>query len=93
MRGAVRLGEVTRTGAGHQSFPSEVLNAAIIWPLPVRDGQGQYDPLTCDFVDGCEAGRALNNWLRQAAPIFDQSLALEILRFGPPDAHAGRARR
>jgi enoyl-CoA hydratase len=35
--------------------------------------------------------RALNNWLRQAGPIFDQSLALEILSFGQPDAR-GRAR-
>src|SRR6058998_1348698 len=29
--------------------------------------------------------RALNNWLRQAGPIFDQSLALEMLTFMHPD--------
>jgi enoyl-CoA hydratase len=33
--------------------------------------------------------RALNNWLRQAGPIFDQSLALEILSFGQPDVREG----
>ena len=33
--------------------------------------------------------RALNNWLRQAGPIFDQSLALEILSFGHADVREG----
>jgi enoyl-CoA hydratase len=33
--------------------------------------------------------RVLNNWLRQAGPIFDQSLALEILSFGQPDVLEG----
>jgi enoyl-CoA hydratase len=33
--------------------------------------------------------RVLNNWLRQAGPIFDQSLALEILSFGQPDVREG----
>src|SRR5262247_2453705 len=33
--------------------------------------------------------RALNNWLRQAGPIFDQSLALEMLSFGYPDVREG----
>ena len=33
--------------------------------------------------------RALNNWLRQAGPIFDQSLALEMLTFGHPDVLEG----
>ena len=33
--------------------------------------------------------RALNNWLRQAGPIFDQSLALEILSFGHGDVQEG----
>ena len=33
--------------------------------------------------------RALNNWLRQAGPIFDQSLALEMLTFMQPDARGG----
>src|SRR5213596_1434129 len=33
--------------------------------------------------------RALNNWLRQAGPIFDQSLALEMLTFMHPDVREG----
>jgi enoyl-CoA hydratase len=33
--------------------------------------------------------RALNNWLRQAGPIFDQSLALEMLTFMDPDVLEG----
>jgi enoyl-CoA hydratase len=33
--------------------------------------------------------RALNNWLRQAGPIFDQSLALEMLTFMGPDVLEG----
>ena len=33
--------------------------------------------------------RALNNWLRQAGPIFDQSLALEMLCFSWPDVQEG----
>jgi enoyl-CoA hydratase len=33
--------------------------------------------------------RALNNWLRQAGPIFDQSLALEMLSFTEPDVLEG----
>ena len=32
---------------------------------------------------------ALNNWLRQAGPIFDQSLALEMLSFMGPDVREG----
>jgi len=35
--------------------------------------------------------RALNNWLRQAGPIFDQSLALEMLSFMGPDVREGAA--
>ncbi|MBI4635274.1 MAG: enoyl-CoA hydratase/isomerase family protein [Candidatus Rokubacteria bacterium] len=33
--------------------------------------------------------RALNNWLRQAGPIFDQSLALEMLSFMNEDVREG----
>jgi enoyl-CoA hydratase len=33
--------------------------------------------------------RALNNWLRQAGPIFDQSLALEMLTFAHEDVREG----
>lgn len=34
---------------------------------------------------------ALNNWLRSAGPIFDTSLALEMLGFSGPDAREGLA--
>ena len=34
---------------------------------------------------------ALNNWLRQAGPGFDASLALEFMGFGGPDVHEGLA--
>ena len=34
---------------------------------------------------------ALNNWLRQAGPSFDASLALEFMGFGGPDVQEGVA--
>ena len=34
---------------------------------------------------------ALNNWLRQAGPIFDASLGLEFMGFGGPDVREGVA--
>ena len=34
---------------------------------------------------------ALNNWLRQAGPIFDASLGMEFLGFSGPDAQEGLA--
>ena len=34
---------------------------------------------------------ALNNWLRQAGPSFDASLALEFMGFAGPDVHEGVA--
>ncbi len=34
---------------------------------------------------------SLNNWLRQAGPSFDTSLALEFMGFGGPDVHEGVA--
>jgi enoyl-CoA hydratase len=33
----------------------------------------------------------LNNWLRQAGPAFDTSLALEFMGFGGPDVKEGIA--
>jgi len=33
--------------------------------------------------------RSLNNWLRAAGPIFDNSLALEMLSFAGPDVREG----
>src|SRR6184192_3005540 len=35
--------------------------------------------------------RSLNNWLRQAGPIFDQSIALEMLTFMSEDVREGLA--
>jgi enoyl-CoA hydratase len=35
--------------------------------------------------------RSLNNWLRQAGPIFDQSIALEMLTFMDQDVREGLA--
>ena len=35
--------------------------------------------------------QALNNWLRQAWPLFDTSMALEMLGFGGPEAQEGLA--
>jgi len=35
--------------------------------------------------------RSLNNWLRMAGPIFDQSLALEMLTFMDEDVREGAA--
>ena len=34
---------------------------------------------------------SLNNWLRQAGPSFDTSLALEFMGFGGPDVREGIA--
>ena len=34
---------------------------------------------------------ALNNWLKEAGPAFDASLALEFLDFAGPDVHEGVA--
>ena len=34
---------------------------------------------------------ALNNWLRQAGPVFDASLALEFLGFAGPEVKEGLA--
>ena len=33
--------------------------------------------------------KSLNNWMRVAGPIFDNSLALEMLNFLGPDAREG----
>jgi len=35
--------------------------------------------------------RSLNNWLRMAGPIFDQSIALEMLTFMDEDVREGAA--
>ena len=50
----------------------------------VADGLAQGSQLSIRWTK-----RALNNWLRQAGPIFDQSLALEMLTFTHPDVGEG----
>jgi 1,4-dihydroxy-2-naphthoyl-CoA synthase len=42
-----------------------------------------------DFWAKIRCVPALNNWLRQAGPIFDQSLALEMLTFMDEDVREG----
>ena len=57
-------------------------------------------PRAYEIADRLEAGSqtairwtkyALNNWLRQAGPSFDTSLALEFMGFGGPDVQEGIA--
>ena len=57
-------------------------------------------PRAYDIADRLAAGSqtairwtkyALNNWLRQAGPNFDTSLALEFMGFGGPDVKEGVA--
>ena len=66
--------------------------------LVVDDDQLQ--PKAYEVADRLAAGSqtairwtkyALNNWLRQAGPGFDASLALEFMGFGGPDVHEGLA--
>ena len=52
------------------------------WDIATRLAQGSQPALRW-------TKRALNNWLRQAGPIFDQSLALEMLSFMGPDVREG----
>jgi len=52
------------------------------WDIATRLAQGSQPAIRW-------TKRALNNWLRQAGPIFDQSLALEMLSFMGPDVREG----
>jgi enoyl-CoA hydratase len=74
-REAERIGLVTMCLA-----PDQVLPKA----LDVADRLARGSQLAVRWTK-----RALNNWLRQAGPIFDQSLALEMLSFSYPDVHEG----
>src|SRR5213080_2341223 len=74
-REAERIGLVTMCVS-----PDEVLPKA----LDVADRLARGSQLAVRWTK-----RALNNWLRQAGPIFDQSLALEMLSFSYPDVHEG----
>ena len=60
--------------------------------------QAEVLPKALEVADKLAAGsqmairwtkRSLNNWLRMAGPIFDQSLALEMLTFMQPDVREG----
>jgi enoyl-CoA hydratase len=62
--------------------------------------EGQLLPKAYEVADRLAAGSqtairwtkyALNNWLRQAGPTFDASLALEFMGFAGPDVHEGVA--
>jgi enoyl-CoA hydratase len=66
--------------------------------LAVEDGE--LLPKAYEIADRLAAGSqsairwtkyALNNWLRQAGPAFDTSLALEFMGFGGPDVREGVA--
>ena len=67
-------------------------HAAILWPLLC--GMAKAWDVADRLAQGSQPSirwtkRALNNWLRQAGPIFDQSLALEMLSFTHPDVREG----
>ncbi len=64
-------------------------HAAILWPLLCGMAKAKYYLLTSEFIDWTK--RSLNNWLRQAGPIFDQSIALEMLTFMDEDVREGLA--
>src|SRR5947209_6823425 len=64
-------------------------HAAIVWPLLCGMAKAKYYLLTSDFIDGKETKRSLNNWLRMAGPIFDNSMALELLTFMGEDVREG----
>jgi enoyl-CoA hydratase len=54
--------------------------------LRVADGLAQGSQLAIRWTK-----RALNNWVRQAGPVFDQSAAYEMLGFLGPDVLEGVA--
>jgi enoyl-CoA hydratase len=74
-REAERIGLVSLCVA-----PADVLPRAL--EIAGRLGQGSQPSIRW-------TKRALNNWLRQAGPIFDQSLALEMLTFMHGDVREG----
>jgi enoyl-CoA hydratase len=75
--------EAERIGLVSKAVPREqVLNEA----LRVADGLAQGSQLAIRWTK-----RALNNWIRQAGPVFDQSAAYEMLGFLGPDVLEGVA--
>jgi enoyl-CoA hydratase len=74
-REAERIGLVTMCAPPDQVMPKA---------LDVADRLARGSQISIQWTK-----RALNNWLRQAGPIFDQSLALEMLSFSYPDVREG----
>src|SRR5439155_478711 len=74
--------EAERIGLVSLCVPPDQLMAKA-WDVADRLAQGSQPSIRW-------TKRALNNWLRQAGPIFDQSLALEMLSFTRPDVRGGR---
>jgi enoyl-CoA hydratase len=74
-REAERIGLVTMCVPADQVMPKA---------LDVADRLARGSQISIQWTK-----RALNNWLRQAGPIFDQSLALEMLSFSYPDVREG----
>src|SRR5690242_10366091 len=75
--------EAERIGLGRLCAPAEqVLPKA----LDVADRLARGSQLAIRWTK-----RSLNNWLRQAGPIFDQSIALEMLTFMDEDVREGLA--
>src|SRR5881296_1714507 len=73
--------EAERIGLVSLCVPPDQLMAKA-WDVADRLAQGSQPSIRW-------TKRALNNWLRQAGPIFDQSLALEMLSFTHPDVREG----
>ncbi len=72
---AERIGLVSRCVPADQLMPTAL-------EVADRLGQGAQQALRW-------TKRSLNNWLRQAGPIFDQSIALEMLTFMEEDVREG----
>jgi len=73
--------EAERIGLVSLCVPPDQLMAKA-WDVADRLAQGSQPSIRW-------TKRALNNWLRQAGPIFDQSLALEMLSFTHADVREG----
>src|SRR5216117_1700317 len=73
--------EAERIGLVSLCVPPDQLMAKA-WDVADRLAQGSQPSIRW-------TKRALKNWLRQAGPIFDQSLALEMLSFTHPDVREG----
>lgn len=75
--------EAERIGMVSMSVPSDqVLPKAMVVASTLADGS----QLALRFTK-----KALNNWVKQAAPIFEQSAAYEMLTFMGPDVAEGLA--